>query len=306
MAFSDMTDETGRVTVPAQFQRAFTTVVGPVREGAAALGSNLFLTQLAALGVRGKIELDPGMDAGRLETDLGRALSVADQWQAVQALAARMVKDGYRSTVALSAARSGLRWVRVPVGGACEFCRLMASEPITGPGSGWQQYFHDHCDCQVVVIDSAGAGLPRGSAQRMALWRREVNEARRAMAGTGGGALLAAMRQNSAVSYPSVAVGTAQPPFSPSERPMLSQALRRHVIDRHRAPHKWPGKTKFPVAWSEEKIFSSIDRVLKNPLTVEDYGQRFRFTAVVDGVEIRVIVRVDKPRPFIWTAYPVR
>jgi hypothetical protein len=102
--------------------------------------------------------------------------------------------------------------------------------------------------------------------------------------------------------------GMVRPPFTPSSRPHITERIRRHILERHRdTPEKlWPGKPKFPKSWSGEQIMDAVDQVLLAPDRIVQRGDRYQFSALVNGFRVGVVVRTDKPNPFIWTAYPER
>ncbi|MDR1265606.1 MAG: EndoU domain-containing protein [Propionibacteriaceae bacterium] len=125
----------------------------------------------------------------------------------------------------------------------------------------------------------------------------------------GGGGKLHVVPSPGPDEYPSLSSGTTPPPFTPSTRPHVSTGSLNHVLQRHQdTPERraaWPNKTKFPPSWSVEEIRASLDEVLRKPEAVWHFGDTYRFRGTVNGKTIIVNVRTDKPRPFIWSAYPV-
>lgn len=104
----------------------------------------------------------------------------------------RHVLDGGRETVlgAVAADRQALGWARVAGGGACAFCRMLASR---GPAyrtqrtAGFQA--HDHCACGIEPVYRRDAAWPPNSER----FRREWDEV---TAGLSGRAALNAYRRS--------------------------------------------------------------------------------------------------------------
>lgn len=109
--------------------------------------------------------------------------------------------------------------------------------------------------------------------------------------------------------YPTMADGGSVP-FRPSKRPALTAWLLEHIVERHadspRSGAAWPSKSKFPADWTVAQIAGAVDRVLENPdRPLIRLGDKIRFERTVDGLLLRVQVRVDLDPPEIWNAYPV-
>jgi hypothetical protein len=102
--------------------------------------------------------------------------------------------------------------------------------------------------------------------------------------------------------YPATNSGTP-PPFRPSERPAVSVGSRNHILQRHR--HDGSGRTVFPASWNDADIISAVEATMARPDAVKHFGDQFIFERAMDGETVHVAVRVDKPRPFVWTAYPL-
>ncbi len=107
--------------------------------------------------------------------------------------------------------------------------------------------------------------------------------------------------------YPATTDGR-EVPFAPSERPLLSEYLRSHILELHRPGATSPvAKSKFPRTWSDEDILAAVDLTLAAPDRAPEWlGDKIRFEREVDGQLIRVQVRVDLDSPEIWNAYPAR
>jgi hypothetical protein len=99
--------------------------------------------------------------------------------------------------------------------------------------------------------------------------------------------------------YPRTQTGV-QPPFGPASRPSISAGSRRHILARHGI--NGPAQTTF--AWPEQEVWNAIDLAMADPDSVEHFGDSFVFTRQVKDEIVRVTVRTDTPRPFVWTAYP--
>lgn len=105
--------------------------------------------------------------------------------------------------------------------------------------------------------------------------------------------------------YP-VAQDGSRPPFGPTGRPHISAGSRNHILQRHSYRSEgFPKKTKFPIEWSDERIFDAVDLAMAAPDEIRHFGDQFEFRRRAGEVTVVVRVRVDKPKPFIWTAYPV-
>lgn len=102
-----------------------------------------------------------------------------------------------------------------------------------------------------------------------------------------------------AARYPRTQTGI-QPPFTPAERPPISRGSRNHILERHGV--NGTGRTTF--TWTDAEIMDAVDLVMADPDTVEHFGDSFVFTRQVDVETVRVTVRTDKPKPFVWTSYP--
>jgi hypothetical protein len=136
--------------------------------------------------------------------------------------------------------------------------------------------------------------------------RREAMAASRA-AGGSGGRVPPRTRVGGADApdeYPATDTGVPVP-FTPSSRPLISRGSRNHILAGHKAGRGPTGKTKFPASWSDDEIMDAVDAVMAKPQVLRHRGDQFIFRGEHRGVPISVSVRVDKPRPFVWTAYPL-
>lgn len=89
-------------------------------------------------------------------------------------------------------------------------------------------------------------------------------------------------------------------PVVHDQRPPISAGSRRHILARHQ--DTGPAQTTF--TWPEQEARNAIDLAMADPDSVEHFGDSFVFTRQVKDEIVRVTVRTDTPRPFVWTAYP--
>lgn len=54
-------------------------------------------------------------------------------------------------TIGKAGARNGMKFARVPQGGECSFCAMLASLGFYYTESGANSHYHDHCKCKVVA-----------------------------------------------------------------------------------------------------------------------------------------------------------
>lgn len=279
----------GAVTVTRELVTALLAVIEQAGGAAAQLAADLVLTQLDVWGLEAAVVQAPGVDQDRAAARLRWAGTTPDVTGNVLGIVDELVKQPYRSTIADSAVASKVGWARVPTGPTtCGFCLMLASrggtytsEAAAGGGYSGKKY-HPHCDCVAVLVRGPRDYPPGYDPDKLYKRYRSGN--------TG---------------YPPVRIGTRQPPFSAKNRPGLSSGAWSHVVDRHRSPGRWPNKPKFPPDWTDAEVQAAIDQTLIDADAVEHLGDAFRFYATVRGQRIGVVVRTDKPRPFIWTAYPV-
>jgi len=118
--------------------------------------------------------------------------------------------------------------------------------------------------------------------------------------------------RNSPDEYPETNTGI-RVPFTPSQRPRATEADRRHILrgspdgtGGHRYGTGRPGKSEFRKDWPDDGVMDAIDRTLASPDYIEHHGDQFVSFRRIEGELVRVSVRTDLGKPFIWTAYPVR
>lgn len=88
---------------------------------------------------------------------------------------------------------------------------------------------------------------------------------------------------------------------------------RNHILDGevrpngtygggHRGGTSFPGKSEFPVGWSDEKIMHQISDVATDPHSIVRPGRGgdIFVQGTRDGVDIEVLIRNGQ----IWTGYP--
>ena len=93
-------------------------------------------------------------------------------------------------------------------------------------------------------------------------------------------------------------------PFTRSMRPPIDAEVRRHITDNHRFGAGIVGKSEFPQSWDDNRIIAAVDEVMRSPKGIIRFGDKFVFRKRIDGIEVKVNVRVDLNPPQIWTAYP--
>ncbi len=94
-------------------------------------------------------------------------------------------------------------------------------------------------------------------------------------------------------------------------RAKVSPDRRVHILDGdrtgggHRAGTGLPGKTEFPVSWSDDKVISEIEDVANDPASIRVPGRNGRVlvSGMRDGVEIEAIV--ERGGAIIITGYPM-
>ncbi|MBN9560049.1 MAG: EndoU domain-containing protein [Alphaproteobacteria bacterium] len=127
-----------------------------------------------------------------------------------------------------------------------------------------------------------------------------------AAAGLLGGPAAAARTAGSAVLRQVVRGQRARPPQA-----AISADRRIHILDGdstgggHRPGVGTPGKSEFPVGWSDDKIINAIETVANDPAAIRTLqpNGRLRVEGTSGGIDIRVII--DRDGKSIWTAHPV-
>lgn len=91
----------------------------------------------------------------------------------------------------------------------------------------------------------------------------------------------------------------------------LTDQRRAHILfgdgtgGGHRAGAGKPGKTEFPVSWSDEKIIAVVMHLANDAaLPIRQSGRRYWIkTGEEEGLQIRIVL--DREKSEIITAYPV-
>lgn len=95
-------------------------------------------------------------------------------------------------------------------------------------------------------------------------------------------------------------------PFAPKDRPQPTAEDIERVLSKHRHGAGVPNKSEFPADWSDDDIVAAIDLTMAAPDTLAPGGDKIVFERTIDGVLVRVTVRVDLDPPAFWSAYPPR
>lgn len=160
-----------------------------------------------------------------------------------------------------------------------------------------------------LAAESKGRRTPR---ERTATLRPPEARRPETQSGSGGGGSIPPNRflpggMDIPDEYPPLPDGS-RVPFSPREIPRITRGDMRRVLRKHRFGTSVPNKSLFPKRWSDAEIELAIEMVMRNPepATLKRSGDKINFERVVDGVRVRVLVRVDLEPPRFWSAYPPR
>jgi hypothetical protein len=88
----------------------------------------------------------------------------------------------------------------------------------------------------------------------------------------------------------------------------LTDENKQHVLERHRSSSKYPGKTKFPKNWDDDKIIDSLEKTLNAPDRIVKPippNERYRLEKDVDRVVVRVSYYYKDGVPVFHSAYPL-
>lgn len=106
--------------------------------------------------------------------------------------------------------------------------------------------------------------------------------------------------------YPPLPDGSMVP-FTPATAPMPKRGDMTRVLHKHRAGATVPDKTHFPRDWSDRDIENAIELTIRRPSRdVLSKGDKLQFERIVDGVLVRVLIRVDLSPPRFWSAYAAK
>lgn len=118
----------------------------------------------------GAAELPAPMNVDQMNARMRWALGAAFKGNPAQSLstlgvvADELVKQHGRDTVAVSSAKAGVRWARVPSGATCAWCLMLASRGAvygSAASAGDGVRYHGDCDCVPTPIRDS-RDLPAG------------------------------------------------------------------------------------------------------------------------------------------------